>query len=185
MSLLCTRAGHTLQTSLCSLSWAPSIQKQSIPVLLEGRDALVRSQTGSGQCCGLPPLPRGQSWVGAALFGLGEGRPHLLPREPWTCSPVGRKGAIRGDEVRGDEELVRFRCPFSEPISGLCQVPPSVARPAFLTPAAQESFLVILRQVCRGHVLLRFQNSLDLLFRPSCALNGRSAIPPPPSSASA
>lgn len=27
----------------------PSVQKQSIPVLLEGRDALVRSQTGSGQ----------------------------------------------------------------------------------------------------------------------------------------
>uniref|UniRef100_A0A2K5EPX6 ATP-dependent RNA helicase n=1 Tax=Aotus nancymaae TaxID=37293 RepID=A0A2K5EPX6_AOTNA len=27
----------------------PSVQKQSIPVLLEGRDALVRSQTGSGK----------------------------------------------------------------------------------------------------------------------------------------
>ncbi|TKC46176.1 hypothetical protein EI555_017733, partial [Monodon monoceros] len=31
------------------LSGGPSVQKQSIPVLLEGRDALVRSQTGSGK----------------------------------------------------------------------------------------------------------------------------------------
>lgn len=33
---------------VCSL-FCLSVQKQSIPVLLEGRDALVRSQTGSGQ----------------------------------------------------------------------------------------------------------------------------------------
>lgn len=37
---------------VCVLSRVcPSVQKQSIPVLLDGRDALVRSQTGSGQSC--------------------------------------------------------------------------------------------------------------------------------------
>uniref|UniRef100_A0A8C3UY14 ATP-dependent RNA helicase n=1 Tax=Catharus ustulatus TaxID=91951 RepID=A0A8C3UY14_CATUS len=33
--------------NICSMT---SVQKQTIPVLLQGRDALVRSQTGSGQC---------------------------------------------------------------------------------------------------------------------------------------
>lgn len=36
-------------TSLLKLSSMTSVQKQTIPVLLQGRDALVRSQTGSGK----------------------------------------------------------------------------------------------------------------------------------------
>ncbi|XP_062815257.1 probable ATP-dependent RNA helicase DDX31 isoform X2 [Anolis carolinensis] len=36
-------------TSVLKLSTLTSIQKQAIPVLLQGRDALVRSQTGSGK----------------------------------------------------------------------------------------------------------------------------------------
>ncbi|NXP61828.1 DDX31 helicase, partial [Chloropsis cyanopogon] len=34
---------------LCCICLSPSVQKQTIPVLLQGRDALVRSQTGSGK----------------------------------------------------------------------------------------------------------------------------------------
>uniref|UniRef100_A0A8C3W1Z7 ATP-dependent RNA helicase n=1 Tax=Catagonus wagneri TaxID=51154 RepID=A0A8C3W1Z7_9CETA len=43
---------HLISTinTVLKMSSMTSIQKQSIPVLLEGRDALVRSQTGSGQC---------------------------------------------------------------------------------------------------------------------------------------
>uniref|UniRef100_A0A673VS01 ATP-dependent RNA helicase n=1 Tax=Suricata suricatta TaxID=37032 RepID=A0A673VS01_SURSU len=40
---------HLVSTPVFSLLGGPSVQKQSIPALLEGRDALVRSQTGSGK----------------------------------------------------------------------------------------------------------------------------------------
>lgn len=41
--------GDITDKPVFSLSGGRSVQKQSIPALLEGRDALVRSQTGSGQ----------------------------------------------------------------------------------------------------------------------------------------
>lgn len=42
---------HLISTinTVLKISSMTSVQKQSIPVLLEGRDALVRSQTGSGK----------------------------------------------------------------------------------------------------------------------------------------
>lgn len=55
---------------VCSL-FCPSVQKQSIPVLLEGRDALVRSQTGSGQLLFVYPAiyPEVPSlWSHASVF---------------------------------------------------------------------------------------------------------------------
>lgn len=41
--------GKYVWITMFFLLGGPSVQKQSIPALLEGRDALVRSQTGSGQ----------------------------------------------------------------------------------------------------------------------------------------
>lgn len=58
----------------CVLSFGgPSVQKQSIPVLLEGRDALVRSQTGSGQSLfnsALPLVARGLWSFGSSEAGV-------------------------------------------------------------------------------------------------------------------
>lgn len=70
---------------MSSLLGDASIQKQSIPVLLEGRDALVCSQTGSGQSrlTALPGGPRTMwraLWVGAWQW--------------WLFLPVQRKEAV-------------------------------------------------------------------------------------------
>lgn len=51
-----TAVGNCVDNHVLSFG-GPSVQKQSIPALLEGRDALVRSQTGSGQRHFISALP--------------------------------------------------------------------------------------------------------------------------------
>lgn len=43
---------------VCFLKYLRSVQKQTIPALLAGRDAVVRSQTGSGESPVVPDTAR-------------------------------------------------------------------------------------------------------------------------------
>uniref|UniRef100_A0A6I8NHT9 ATP-dependent RNA helicase n=1 Tax=Ornithorhynchus anatinus TaxID=9258 RepID=A0A6I8NHT9_ORNAN len=91
-------------TSVLKMSSMTSVQKQSIPVLLEGKDALVRSQTGSGKTLAycIPVVQSLQAMKSKIQRSDGPYALVLVPtREPFTWIVP---GVLMGGEKRKSEK---------------------------------------------------------------------------------
>uniref|UniRef100_A0A8C5P1U0 ATP-dependent RNA helicase n=1 Tax=Jaculus jaculus TaxID=51337 RepID=A0A8C5P1U0_JACJA len=97
---------HLISTinTVLKMSHMTSVQKQSIPVLLEGRDALVRSQTGSGKTLAycIPVVQSLQALESKIQRSDGPYALVLVPtREPFTWIVP---GVLMGGEKRKSEK---------------------------------------------------------------------------------
>uniref|UniRef100_A0A8C9U5N7 ATP-dependent RNA helicase n=1 Tax=Serinus canaria TaxID=9135 RepID=A0A8C9U5N7_SERCA len=97
-------SGRRATIIFCPALFSPSVQKQTIPVLLQGRDALVRSQTGSGKTLAYG-IPLVQSLQGMECKIQRSDGPYALvlvpTREPFTWIVP---GVLMGGEKRKSEK---------------------------------------------------------------------------------